>query len=206
MLRLNVRFPPIADTGEDAQCRFMISRRTMFTLVGVTAGLLSTSPVAAEDLGGIGPAILAAGFDPATFFKVDGGRDPSAIRIVYSDQYRRPIYSIAFQEGCLKEETRSEVCRTRLTARMVRAPAPYPRANARERSLQLARGLVRRRATSRAAISSALPAMRLEWMQADVRTCPGALKGLSQASALAWLPRAIDQPRSPDGRRSWRAG
>jgi hypothetical protein len=145
----------------------------------------------------IGQAMIAAGFAPDSLFADSRGHDPSVLRIVRSDAYGRPIYSIAIREGCLEEEEpRSEQCRTRLTARMVRAPAPQTGAAAGQRARQLAEQLVRRRATTVRTIRIAFRSMALEWSQADLRSCPGAVEKLAGAASVTWLPRRVEQTES----------
>jgi hypothetical protein len=126
------------------------------------------------------------------------------IRIMFKDHFHRPIWSIAIREGCNKDEPPSEVCRGRLTARMVRAPAPVPNATALDRSLGLARRLVQRGARTQAAIKAALPSLRPEWMEADLRSCPGISDRLARATSLVWLPRRLDLP--DEDQRIWLDG
>lgn len=142
--------------------------------------------------------ISAVAFDPTTFFRNEYGL-PSLIRIAHVDHFRRPIYSISIEDGCLEGEAWSDACLSRLTARMVRAPAPPSMRNERDRSIHLARQLVQRRATTRAAIRSQLASLRLEWMEADLTSCPGIRETLARAANLNWVPEEITGPPLPNG-------
>lgn len=117
------------------------------------------------------------------------------IRIVYTgDDWAWPVYSIAIAEGCLEAETFSPACTSRLTARMVRSPAPEDMQRPRERGLNLVKQLVDRRATSRSAIRASLGTLGAEWMEADLRACPGIGDVLERAAELDWVPRDIRNP------------
>ena len=166
--------------------------RILFAFV---ANLTLAATARADEIEQVGPAIAAAAFEPSTFFSADPDRDRSVLRIVHLDQYGRPIYSIAIHEGCFVNKGWSEQCGNRLVARMVRAPAPFKNADLRNRSIDLAKRLVRRNATTHKTIRSALPSLDLEWMEADLHTCPGFDEQLASAANLAWLPLTLTPDR-----------
>lgn len=134
-------------------------------------------------------------FDPTSFFRGTFGEDASIIRIVYrGDDYGWPVYSVAIAEGCLAGEALSHACRSRLTARMVRSPAPPDLIRARQRGLHLVRQLVQRRANSRSAIKAQLKLLGVEWMEADLNACPGINTVLARSAGLDWVPAEISDP------------
>lgn len=125
--------------------------------------------------------------------------DPSIIRIAYTgDDYAWPVYSIAISEGCFEGETSSRECGSRLTARMVRSPAPPDMTRTRQRGSHLVRGLVERRATSRSSIRSNLRALGIEWLEADLRACPGVSSLLARSARLLWVPEEVSNPGPRD--------
>ncbi len=145
--------------------------------------------------GDVREMVHALAFDPTKFFRNEHVGDPSMIRIAYTgDDYAWPVYSIAIAEGCLEEETPSNECRSRVTARMVRAPAPPKMTRPRQRGSHLVQQLVEREATSRSSIKSYLGSLGVEWMEADLAACPGIGSILARSAELAWVPDEISNP------------
>jgi hypothetical protein len=143
--------------------------------------------------------VLALAFDPTKYFRSEYVGDPSIIRITYTgDDYAWPVYSIAISEGCLEEEARSQNCRARLTARMVRSPAPPNMSRPRQRGSHLVQGLVKRGAISRSSIRSNLRALGVEWLEADLRACPSVSSLLARSADLAWVPEEVSNPGARD--------
>lgn len=156
------------------------------------AAQAATSP---EALGRVRETVRALAFDPTKFFRDEDVGDPSIIRIVYTgDDFAWPIYSIAISEGCLEGETPSPECGSRLTARMVRSPAPPDMTRPRQRGSHLVRRLVERRAISRPSIRSNLRALGVEWLEADLRACPGVSSLLARSAQLSWVPEEVSSP------------
>ena len=156
----------------------------------------ATSP---EVLGRVRDTVRSLAFDPSKYFHVEQGSDPSIIRITYTgDDHAWPVYSIAIADGCLPEETPSRGCETQLTARMVRSPAPPGMTRPRQRGSHLVRGLVERRATSRSAIQSNLSMLGTEWLEADLRVCPGVSGLLRRSAQLDWVPEEVSNPGPRD--------
>lgn len=155
-------------------------------------------PVLAQD--GARPSITdlrgpvqALAFDPTTFFPSPHVADRSIIRILYTgDDYGWPVYAIAVAEGCVDaEDLRRDHCGSRLRARMVRAPAPPGMERPRERGAYLLGRLADRGATSAPLIRAALDDLGTEWLEADLRTCAGAVAALGRASQARWTPNAV---------------
>jgi hypothetical protein len=144
----------------------------------------------------IRPMVIAVAFDPTTYFPSIHAGDRSVVRIVYTgDDYGWPVYAIAVAEGCVDQEDRnSDACATRLRARMVRSPAPADIQRPRQRGLHLLGLLVETGATDPASIRATLSDVGTEWLEADLRTCPGAVDALRRLTEAGWPPPPlIDQ-------------
>jgi len=136
--------------------------------------------------------VRALAFDPTAYFPSPSIRDRSIIRIVYTgDDYGWPVYAIAVAEGCVDGEAVGDQCASRLRARMVRAPAPPAMERLRQRGLYLLNELGKRGATSTPLIRAALAELGTEWLEADLRACPGAVAALGRASDARWTPNAV---------------
>lgn len=136
-------------------------------------------------------------FDPTRFFREEDGHDRSMIRIAYTgDDYAWPVYSIAVMAGCLPGEARSPACGDRLTARMVRAPAPPDLDRPRQRGSALVAGLVERGEVSRSGLRNGLTSAGVEWLEADGRSCPDFVDKLGASADLQWTPREVSHPDS----------
>jgi hypothetical protein len=145
-------------------------------------------------------AVGRIAFDPARYFPSAYVSDRSIVRITYTgDDYGWPVYAIAIAEGCVEGETvPRDQCASRLRARMVRAPAPDGMTRPRQRGVRLVNQLVERKATSSEQIRAALDQIGPEWVEADLRTCPGATEALSKAGEAAWAPEAVVNPKPTD--------
>jgi hypothetical protein len=166
-------------------------------LWSLVLGVLA-QPVLAQD--GDRPSIFdlrapvrALAFDPTHYFRSPSSADPSIIRIVYTgDDVGWPVYAIAVANGCIDGEADArDQCASRLRARMVRAPAPPGMDRPRQRGLHLLDQLAKRGATSTPLIRAALAEVGTEWLEADLRTCPGVLAVLNRATEPAWVANAI---------------
>ncbi|WP_303698898.1 hypothetical protein [Brevundimonas naejangsanensis] len=144
--------------------------------------------------------VREAAFDPKTYFPSKYTKDRSIVRIAYTgDDYGWPVYSIAIAAGCLEGETiPRDNCASRLRARMVRAPAIPDAARPRLLGAQLVTRVKETGATSPEEVRQALRDMNLEWVEADLRTCPGALATLTRSAEAAWVPDAIINPTPGD--------
>jgi hypothetical protein len=161
-------------------------------LASVAQAQSRTSPPMLEQ---VRETVRAVAFDPTKFFREEHIGDPSIISIAYTgDDYAWPVYSIAIAEGCLERETPSRECGSRLTARMVRSPAPPNMTRPRQRGSHLVHQLVERGATSSSSVASNLGSLGVEWMEADLRACPGIRSMLARSAQLAWVPAEISNP------------
>jgi hypothetical protein len=181
----------------------------MTTLRSLLCSLLLSGLIAApahgqakpplEDFARVRDEVRALAFDPATYFPSRFIRDGAMIRIAYTgDDYAWPVYSLAVAKGCLDEEPRSKDCLSRLTARMVRAPAPADLQRPRQRGAHMVRELARRQAASPSSMPSHLSALKVEWLEADLRSCPGATSLLARSADLSWVPKEISNPDASD--------
>lgn len=148
-----------------------------------------------EEMLNVSERVSELAFDPARFFTEEDGHDRSMIRIAYTgDDYGWPVYSIAVMTGCLPGEAHSPACADRLTARMVRAPAPPDMDRPRERGSALVRDLVERGEVSRSGLRNGLTSAGVEWLEADGRSCPGFVEALGASADLQWVPREVSHP------------
>lgn len=139
--------------------------------------------------------VVAMAFEPSAYFRDQEFGDLSMIRIVDTgDDYGWPVYAIAILRGCLPEEALAEPCVNRLTARMVRSPAPMNMSRPRQRGLHLVGALLQRHATSRNAIASQLRDIGVDWMEADLASCPGVESVMARSASLSWVPEDISNP------------
>lgn len=168
-----------------------LARRALLTL----AMLISPSAVASAQDGAVSihelkPLVADAAFDPTVYFPSRVYPDASLLRAVYTgDDYGWPIYAFAVAEGCVDDEPTADAsCRGRLRARMVRAPASPEATRPRHRGVLLLSRLVERGATTPPLISAALTDLGVEWLEADLRTCPGATEALRSLDDVSWTP------------------
>lgn len=135
-------------------------------------------------------------FDPRTYFPSQYIKDRSIVRIAYTgDDYGWPVYSIAIAAGCMDGETiPRDNCASRLRARMVRAPVLPDAARPRVQGAQLVARVRESGAESAEDVRRVLSELNLEWVEADLRTCPGALAALARSAEAAWVPVAVADP------------
>ncbi|AYV46408.1 hypothetical protein CFHF_14800 [Caulobacter flavus] len=145
-------------------------------------------------------AVRDIAFDPSRFFPSPLVKDRSILRITYTgDDYGWPVHAIAVAKGCVDDEKQpKDKCASRLRARMVRAPAPDGMARPRQRGVRLVGQLVERKATTPAQIRAALSQIKPEWVEADLRTCPGAAEVLKRSAEAVWVPEAVADPQPTD--------
>ncbi len=146
-------------------------------------------------------AVRAMAFDPARYFPSREGADRSMIKITYTgDDYGWPVYAIAVAEGRVdQEDVQQGDCASQLRARMVRAPAPANLTRPRQRGQYLVGEIVGEGAASSEEIRIALTKINPEWVEADLRACPGAMDTLKRSSEAVWVPEAIAEPDSDAG-------
>lgn len=144
--------------------------------------------------------VQQAAFDATSYFPSRYIKDRSVVRIAYTgDDYGWPVYSIAIAEGCLDGETvPRDNCASRLRARMVRAPHIPDAARPRLLGARLVARVSETGAGTLSEVRQALGEMNLEWVEADLRTCPGALATLARSAEADWVPDAVANPRPDD--------
>lgn len=181
-----------------------MSHDVLTPLIALLTGLLSSADIL-QDPGSDPPAadiraiVQEVAFDPATYFPSRYGRDRSIVRIAYTgDDYGWPVYSIAIAEGCLDGETNpKDNCAARLRARMVRAPSLAEAARPRQQGARLVSRVTKTGARSSDEVRQALTNIDLDWVEADIHTCPGASVALARSAGAIWVPDAVANP-SPD--------
>lgn len=161
----------------------------------VVAALLFTLPAQAQDSAESHAATLkmrdrvdAIAFDPYGLF---AWGPTNLLNIRYrGDDWRWPVYSIAIQNGCESDQAPRPACRERRIARMVRAPiGPRGTERPRWRGADLVSRIRASGATSDDAIKDQLDKAGIEWLEADLQTCPGAMEMLRRAEDVRWGPR-----------------
>ena len=97
-------------------------------LVALSSPAWTQARTRPEIIGRVRDRVWDLAFDPNRYFVSEYGDEQvieEIITIAYTgDDYAWPVYSIAIAEGCLEGEGNGPACGARLTARMVRAPAP----------------------------------------------------------------------------------
>jgi hypothetical protein len=151
--------------------------------------------------------VMELAFDPTKYFPSPYVKDFSMVRIIYTgDDYGWPVYAVAIAKGCDQSSlippsqriSRQRECASQLRARMVRAPAPPNMSRPRQRGSHLVSRLVEQGATSAEGIRNSLTTAGLEWVEADLRTCPGAMTALARSAEADWVPEAVATPKPGD--------
>ena len=169
-------------------------------LLGILSPIYADQGPAQTPKADVRAMVWQAAFDPTTYFPSPYIRDRSIVRIAYTgDDYGWPVYSIAIAEGCIDGETiPRDDCASRLRARMVRAPADPDSERLRVLGARLVARIEGTGASSPEEVRRALGEMNLEWVEADLRTCPGAITALARSAEADWVPDAITNPRPED--------
>ena len=131
-------------------------------------------------------------FDPARFFP-DEPRGRDLARISYTgDDYGWPVYSIAIRDGCTDKSGKD--CHSEFRARMVRAPGYLAASRPRHAGSALIARIAENKTEKPAEIAKALDGDKLDWVETDIGTCPGAKDVLVQASRLSWVRPQVFAP------------
>lgn len=164
--------------------------------LGMFSPIERTEHAAPIDQADVTLIVQDVAFDPKTYFPAQYIRDRSIVRIAYTgDDYGWPVYSIAIARGCIDGETVPEDnCASRLRARMVRAPGVLDANRPRVAGAQLVARVTETGAGSVDEVRQVLGSMGLEWVEADIRTCPGAFAVFARSVEAAWVPDAIANP------------
>lgn len=143
-------------------------------------------------------AVRELAFDPDKLFLDKRDLGPW-ITIAYTgDDYGWPVYSISVFHGCHSEEPRTDQCYDALRARMVRAPAPPDLNRPRDRGRTLIWELFDELKSQDEDLPTALSKRGLEWKEADLRQCPGAISVLAKSEEMHWVPSYISRPTTVD--------
>lgn len=143
--------------------------------------------------------VRRAAFDPTTYFQSARAIDRSSVRISHDGGGNAsPGYAIAIARGCVDAETSGD-CASQLRARMVRAPmrlAPaYPGGGGSGLFKWIGEAGVR----GEEDVKRVLGEVDLEWVEADLRGCPGAVHVLTQSADAEWVPLSVTQTTPGEG-------
>ncbi|UYV15175.1 hypothetical protein [Porphyrobacter sp. ULC335] len=143
--------------------------------------------------------VLAEAFDPERFF--DGRYVEAPILTIryLGDDYDFPVYAIALYKGCHDADAEGDrSCRDRLQARMIRAPYDGEPERPRWRGTRLLEDLHTRGVSSRKELLKALDDGAVEWLEADLATCPAALNHARSTDELRWFGEPLIQEPSDE--------
>lgn len=163
--------------------------------------VLAALPAQAENRRGfdLHQTVLAEAFDPERFF--DGNYVDSPILTIryLGDDYDYPVYAIALFKGCHDADAEGDrSCRDRLQARMVRAPYDGEPQRPRWRGTRLLEELRIRGISSHKELLQALDNGVVEWLEADLATCPAALQHARNTADLRWFGEPL-VPEASEG-------
>ena len=134
-------------------------------------------------------------FDPDVYFG-EGGRYHRIATIRYrGDDWRVPVHAIAIANGCAI--SREPGCNARRIARMVRGTMASPPERPRWRGSALLGRLDKLGPLDGPALAKALDA-NLDWLEADLDTCPQARAALAKAGEARWIAPALIAPKPED--------
>ncbi|QFT78308.1 hypothetical protein [Erythrobacter sp. THAF29] len=137
-------------------------------------------------------AVLAEAFAPERFFRGRFGFDPLLTILHLGDDYSYPIYAIAVFRGCHRDDAEGDrSCIDRLRARMVRAPYDGEPERPRYRGLELLTTLRTLAVSNREELITVLDKGAVEWLEADLATCPAALAKAREAEKLAFFNQSL---------------
>ncbi len=152
--------------------------------------LLAALPAQAESRRGFNlhQAVLAEAFDPERFFEGRYIADPILTVRYLGDDYDYPVYGLALYKGCHDADAEGDrSCRDRLQVRMVRAPYDGEPERPRWRGTRLLNELGTKGVSSREELLKALDNGAVEWLEADLATCPAALNHARTTDDLRWF-------------------
>jgi hypothetical protein len=141
--------------------------------------------------------VSALAFDPARFLAgQDDQRD--LVRLSYTgDDWDWPVWSILIRDSCGSERPWPRECLRGRIAWMVRAPVPERGAERpRWRGSALVGTLTAKKIGDRTALVAGLDAARLDWVQADLSSCPGAMAAFGKITEAKWIDSARIAPDS----------
>jgi len=151
---------------------------------------LTAIPAQADDSAAfnLNQTVLADAFDPERFFAGRYISDPILTIRYLGDDYDYPVYAIALYKGCHADDPEGDqTCRERLRARMVRAPYDGEPERPRWRGTKLLADLGKLAVSSRSELHAALDLGMVEWLEADLATCPAAMRHARDIGELRWF-------------------
>lgn len=138
-------------------------------------------------------------FDPLTYFPSSDSIDHSTVRIIFQGSYGWHGYSIAIAPHCIAGETiPADACLGKLRARMVRAPQPASSDIHGVYGSGLIATMVGAGVRDEEDVREVLRSIDLEWLEADLRTCSGAVDMLARSADADWVPRSVSHPDADD--------
>ena len=141
---------------------------------------------------GVTSLLHEVAFDTDRYFQ----GNKASISIVYTgDDYNWPVYGIGIVRGCAHPDVLPLAqCREAWRARMVRVPQTGME-SPRLAAARFVRRLADAGANTREAMDEAVMGAGLQWLEADIKTCPGAEDHIAKATQLDWVPHeAIEEP------------
>jgi hypothetical protein len=131
--------------------------------------------------------VAALAFDPNKLFDGRaGGTD--VVTVAYAgDDFGWPVFSMAIRRSCLEREKMGPHCTWRRVARMVRSPAPPDLRRPRQRGSLLMARMLRSDGPTRLGLDRA----GLEWVEADLDSCPGAIPKFQEGRSATWVPADV---------------
>ncbi|WP_315764122.1 hypothetical protein [Sphingomonas sp. Y38-1Y] len=136
--------------------------------------------------------IIKLAFDPARLF---GNRSHALVEIQYlGDDYAFPVYAIAIQRDCVGK--RGPNCQPTLIARMVRAPNAKTVERPRWAGAAIVGRVKQAGAKTADQVALVLDELELDWLEADLSSCPGAMAVVPDAERAEWVPPAVTRPKA----------
>jgi hypothetical protein len=164
-------------------------KATLFSLVGLM--LLTSSVSARVDSDVTKGQLQKLAFDPALYFAgYDPLFGPLFTAIYRGDDYQVPVFSLAVAEICQKPSC--ELQERDIFVRIVRSPKQQDADRPRAAGFALLSRLEKQGATSKKALLSALDGGEVEWLEASLKSCPGAGKALERIRSADWTVDADD--------------
>jgi len=133
--------------------------------------------------------------------------DDPVLTVVYrGDDYDVPVYSLAVSSVCIKPTPENDCGydESKFVARIVRPPILDPDDRPRSAGYRLLSALAKRKANSRPSIRDALDHGLVQWLEANIAECDGAIDAMEAVRQANWKtePSASWNARfnpNPDG-------
>ncbi len=142
--------------------------------------------------------IRETAFDTTLFFRSHHW-DRSNIGVLYTgDDYGWPVYAFAIAPGCMNENEPVAICHLGMSARMLRVVYSDDQ-RPRNAAARLVRQMADAGADTPEKLRDAMDNVELQWLEANLLTCPGALEQLKRAEEVAWVPAEVLVPPDING-------